>query len=101
MNGVRQGLGVRTTLTWADVRALSDPSVAPDVMAVAPLVSRSGLVMTAGAQTWTSAALGTTPSFLVTAARFITGQRLTLESRSGLSRPLRHLAGADQPQQAR
>ena len=71
VNGVRQGLGVRTTLTWADVRALSDPSVAPDVMAVAPLVSRGGLVMSSGATTWTSTALGTTPSFLITAARFM------------------------------
>jgi putative ABC transport system permease protein len=69
VNGVSQGLGVRTTLTWADVRALSDPSVAPDVMAVAPLVIRGSLVMTSGANTWTSTALGTTPSFLVTAAR--------------------------------
>src|ERR1700752_4120143 len=71
VNGVRQGLGVRTTLPWADVRALSDPSVAPDVMAVAPLVSRGGLVMSSGATTWTSTALGTTPSFLITAARFM------------------------------
>ena len=71
VNGVSQGLGVRTTLTSADVRALSDPSVAPDVMAVSPLVIRGGLVMSSGAHTWTSTALGTTPSFLVTAARQI------------------------------
>jgi putative ABC transport system permease protein len=71
VNGVRQGLGVRTTLTMADVHALSDPSVAPDVMAVAPLLTRSGVVMTAGSQTWTSSALGTTPAFLVTAARYL------------------------------
>jgi putative ABC transport system permease protein len=71
VNGVRQGLGVRTTLTWADVHALSDPNVAPDVLAVAPLISRGNVVMTAGSQTWTTSVLGTTPSFLVTAARFV------------------------------
>jgi putative ABC transport system permease protein len=71
VNGVRQGLGVRTTLTMEDVRAIGDPTVAPDVMAVAPLISRSNVVMTADAQTWTSSVLGTTPSFLVTAARYI------------------------------
>ncbi|HEX3607210.1 MAG TPA: ABC transporter permease [Candidatus Dormibacteraeota bacterium] len=71
VNGVRQGLGVRTTLTMADVKALSDPTVAPDVLAVSPLVSRSGLVMTAGSTTWTSTALGTSPAFLTTAARFL------------------------------
>ncbi len=71
VNNVRQGLGARTTLTMEDVRALSDPAVAPDVLAVSPLVTRGGVVMSAGPETWTSSVLGTTPAFLVTAARFI------------------------------
>ncbi|MGH7748597.1 MAG: ABC transporter permease, partial [Candidatus Dormibacteria bacterium] len=70
-NGVSQGLGARTTLSMDDVRALSDPSVAPDVLAVAPLVVHKGAIMQAGGQTWTTIVIGTTPSALVAFARYI------------------------------
>jgi putative ABC transport system permease protein len=67
--GVRTGLGNATTLTMDDAAALADPSVAPDVQAVAPVVSRSGVPMTAGAQTWTTSVSGSSSGWLVTNAR--------------------------------
>jgi putative ABC transport system permease protein len=67
--GVRSGLGNATTLTMDDARAIQDPSVAPDVQAVAPVVSRSGVTMTAGAQTWTTGVTGSTGGWLVANAR--------------------------------
>ena len=39
VNGISQGLGARTTLTMDDVEALSNPAVAPDILAVAPLIT--------------------------------------------------------------
>jgi putative ABC transport system permease protein len=71
VNGVSQGLGAQTTLTMDDVRALSDRSVAPDILAVSPLVTRTNVIMSAGSQTWTTAVVGATPAFLVTSARYL------------------------------
>ena len=67
--GVRTGLGNATTLTMDDARALQDPSVAPDVEAVAPVVQRNAVPMTAGAQTWTAGVTGSTGGWLVANAR--------------------------------
>jgi putative ABC transport system permease protein len=76
--GVRNGLGNATTLTVDDARALADRSVAPDVQAVAPVVQRSGVTMSAGAQTWTAPVTGSTPGWLLANARDMdTGTFLT------------------------
>jgi putative ABC transport system permease protein len=69
--GVRAGLGASTTLTMDDARALQDRSVAPDIAGVSPVVSRSNVIMAAGAQTWTSSVTGSTPDWLLTNARFL------------------------------
>jgi putative ABC transport system permease protein len=69
--GVRSGLGAASTLTVADARALDDQSVAPDVIAVAPVVQRSASLV-AGAQNWTAPATGSTPGWLVANNRTMT-----------------------------
>jgi putative ABC transport system permease protein len=69
--GVRQGLGARTTLTMDDAAALQDPTVAPDIAAVAPVDSRSNVVVSAGSNTWTTSVTGSTPPWLTTNARYV------------------------------
>jgi putative ABC transport system permease protein len=69
--GVRTGLGAASTLTVADARALDDQSVAPDVIAVAPVVQRTASIV-AGAQNWTAPAIGSTPGWLVASNRTMT-----------------------------
>jgi putative ABC transport system permease protein len=71
VNGISLGLGARTTLTMNDVQALSDPAVAPDILAVAPLVTHSGVILKAGARTWTTAVVGSTSNVLPAYARYI------------------------------
>jgi putative ABC transport system permease protein len=67
-SGVRGGLGSGTTLTLRDANAIADPSVVPDVAAVAPTSSTS-IVLTAGATNWTTQLVGSTPSWLGVRAR--------------------------------
>jgi putative ABC transport system permease protein len=69
--GVRQGLGVASTLTVSDAEALEDHSVAPDVIAVAPVVQRVA-PMVAGSQNWTTSVAGSTPGWLVANNRTVT-----------------------------
>lgn len=75
--GVRGGRGTASTLTTRDATALADPTVAPDVAAVAPVAS-SSLALTAGASSWSTSVVGTTPSWqevrsrTVSSGRFIT-----------------------------
>jgi putative ABC transport system permease protein len=69
--GVRAGLGAASTLTVADADALKDRAVAPDVIAVAPVVSRSSQ-MFAGSQNWTATVFGSTPDYLVANNRTVT-----------------------------
>ncbi len=69
--GVRTGLGNATTLTMDDAAALQNPSVAPDVGAVAPVVSRQTATMTAGSQNWTAGVTGSTGGWLVANARVV------------------------------
>ena len=69
--GVRAGLGAASTLTVSDALALEDHSVAPDVIAVAPVVQRIA-PMVAGAQNWTAAVSGSTPGWLVANNRTVT-----------------------------
>ena len=81
-SGIRQGLGSATSLTEADAAALRSRTVAPDIAAVAPVVSSSE-TLTAGSSTWTSTVNGTTPSWerirdrSVTQGRFIDDQDVT------------------------
>jgi putative ABC transport system permease protein len=62
-SGVRGGFGSASTLTLTDAAAVADTSVAPDVTAVAPVVS-SQAALVAGTANWTSSLVGTTPSWL-------------------------------------
>jgi putative ABC transport system permease protein len=71
VDGISLGLGARTTLTMADVQALSNPAVAPDILAVAPLIAHSNIIMKAGARTWTSSIVGSTSNVLTAYARYI------------------------------
>jgi putative ABC transport system permease protein len=61
--GIREALGTASTLTMADVSALSSPVDAPDVKAVAPITSNTE-VLTAGSETATTSVQGTTPNWL-------------------------------------
>ena len=75
--GVRGGFGSATTLTRADAEALADPSVAPDIAAVAPVVTGTQ-VITYGDTTWTSSVVAATPAWesvrsrTLAAGRFLT-----------------------------
>ena len=80
-SGIRQALGSASTLTMADVSALSSPVDAPDVKAVAPITSQTE-VLTAGSETATTSVQGTTPNWLsvrgrtLAEGRFIDSQDL-------------------------
>ncbi|HVS42220.1 MAG TPA: ABC transporter permease [Candidatus Dormibacteraeota bacterium] len=71
VGGVRQGLGAASTLTVSDADALADRSVAPDVIAVAPVVQRVA-PMVAGSQNWTTSVSGSTPGWLIANNRTVT-----------------------------
>jgi putative ABC transport system permease protein len=71
VGGVRQGLGAASTLTVSDADALEDHSVAPDVIAVAPVVQRVA-PMVAGSQNWTTSVSGSTPGWLIANNRTVT-----------------------------
>ena len=83
-SGVREGLGTASTLTEADATALQSKVVAPDIRAVAPVVSSSEEVTDdANSSTWTTTVNGTTVSWeavrdrSVTEGRFIDDQDVT------------------------
>jgi putative ABC transport system permease protein len=81
-SGIRGGFGSASTLTEADASALSSKTVAPDIHAVAPVLSSSE-TLTAGSTNWTSTVVGTSPSWetvrsrSVTQGRFIVNQDVT------------------------
>ncbi|HEY6624871.1 MAG TPA: ABC transporter permease [Acidimicrobiales bacterium] len=81
-SGLRGGFGSASTLTEADATALSSKTVAPDIHAVAPVLSSSES-LTAGSSNWTSTVVGTTPvwqtvrSRSVTQGRFVDNQDVT------------------------
>jgi putative ABC transport system permease protein len=78
-SGVRGGFGSASTLTAADAEALRDPSVAPDVAAVAPVTSSSAALVL-GTTNWTSSLVGTTTSWLPVRNRELSsGRFLTTE----------------------
>lgn len=74
VSGVRAGEGTAATLTLADAEVLADPSVAPDVAAVAP-ASYTRKVMEAGETNWSASVVGTTPSYLTVRSRVMAAGR--------------------------
>ncbi len=68
--GVREALGSASTLTTADVAALSSRIDAPDIKAVAGITSDTE-VLTAGSETATTTVQGTTPSWLTVRGRTV------------------------------
>jgi putative ABC transport system permease protein len=66
--GIRGGFGTASTLTTADVTALSSTTVAPDIKAVAPITSSSES-LTAGTSNWTTTVVGSSPSWLTVRGR--------------------------------
>jgi putative ABC transport system permease protein len=73
-SGQRGGFGSASTLTLSDATAVTDRSVAPDVAAVAPVVtSQASLV--AGTTNWTSSLVGTTTSWLPVRNRTLSSGR--------------------------
>ena len=77
--GVRGGFGSATTLTRADAEALADPSVAPDVAAVAPVVT-SSQVITYADTTWTSSVVAATPAWESVRSRTLAAGRFLTDS---------------------
>ncbi len=82
--GVREGFGTASTLTEIDATALSSQTVAPDIKAVAPMVSSSEEVTdAANSSTWTTTVNGTTTTWQavrnrsVTEGRFLDDQDVT------------------------
>ncbi|MDT5009289.1 MAG: putative transport system permease protein [Mycobacterium sp.] len=72
--GIRGGRGTTSTLTIADAAALSTPSVAPDIAAVAA-TSTSSQSVVAGSTNWTTNIVGTTPSWAQVRARTLSSGR--------------------------
>ena len=82
--GVGEGFGTASTLTEIDATALSSQTVAPDIKAVAPMVSSSEEVTdAANSSTWTTTVNGTTTTWQavrnrsVTEGRFLDDQDVT------------------------
>jgi putative ABC transport system permease protein len=77
--GIRGGFGTSSTLTTYDASALSSPTVAPDIKAVAPITD-SDETLTAGTSNWSTSVVGSTPSWItvrgetVAQGRFIDNQ---------------------------
>jgi len=67
-SGVRGGIGSATTLTIEDANALSDKSVAPDVAAVAPVMSTQANIKTSSTN-WTTTLYGTNTQWLQVRSR--------------------------------
>ncbi len=66
--GVRGGSGSANTLTMEDVRGLADKQDAPDVAAVAPVVSGTASLVSTSTN-WSTTVQGSTPGWLTTNAR--------------------------------
>jgi putative ABC transport system permease protein len=72
--GVRGGAGSATTLTRTDAAALADPTVAPDIVATAP-VATGNEVLTVGSTTWTTSVVAATPAWEAVRARTVSTGR--------------------------
>ncbi len=79
--GVRGGAGSADTLTMSDVAGLEDKQDAPDIAAVAPVVSGSATLVSTSSN-WSTTVQGSSPGWLETNARtlsvgrFFTGQEV-------------------------
>jgi putative ABC transport system permease protein len=72
--GIRGGFGSASTLTVGDATALTSKVVAPDIGAVAPVITTdAGLV--AGTTNWTTSVVGTDASWLTVRGRSVTEGR--------------------------
>jgi putative ABC transport system permease protein len=78
-SGIRGGRGSASTLTMNDAVALGSKEVAPDVAAVAPVIS-SSQSLTAGTTNWTTSVVGTTPSWMPVRARSLSSGRFISQS---------------------
>jgi putative ABC transport system permease protein len=72
--GVRGGFGSATSLTMADAAALSSAVTAPDIKAVAPVISSSQSLAN-GATNWTTTVVGTTTDWPSVRARTLSSGR--------------------------
>ncbi len=70
--GVRGGSGSANTLTMEDVTGLEDKQDAPDVAAVAPVVSGTATLVSTSTN-WSTTVQGTTPGWLTANARSLSG----------------------------
>jgi putative ABC transport system permease protein len=73
-SGVRGGFGSATTLTMGDAAALSSRVVAPDIKAVAPVISSSQSLAN-GSTNWTTSVVGTTTDWPSVRARTLSSGR--------------------------
>ena len=80
--GVRGGQGSASSLTTADAITLANPTVAPDLQAVAPVSSSSQSVIAAGTN-WTTTVVGSTTSWLPVRARTVSAGRFFTPAEQG------------------
>jgi len=80
-SGVRGGFGSASTLTLTDATAVADTSVAPDVAAVAPVVTSQAALVN-GTTNWTSSLVGTTTSWLPVRNRTLSAGRFFTDGES-------------------
>jgi putative ABC transport system permease protein len=74
--GIQEGFGSATTLSESDAAALSSKTVAPDIKAVAPVISSpESLTDGVNSNTWTTVVNGTTASWEIVRDRSITQGR--------------------------
>jgi putative ABC transport system permease protein len=73
--GVRGGFGSASTLTLADANALSSPTAAPDISAVAPIIQSNNQSLVNGATNWTTTVVGTTPAWSTVRSRTVSSGR--------------------------
>ncbi|MFL6124142.1 ABC transporter permease [Actinophytocola sp.] len=82
-SGQRGGFGSASTLTLSDATAVTDDSAAPDVAAVAPVVSAQAALV-AGTTNWTSSLVGTTTSWLPVRNRTLSAGRFFTDGESNV-----------------
>jgi putative ABC transport system permease protein len=80
-SGVRGGFGSASTLTLTDATAVADDSVAPDVGAVAPVVTSQAALVN-GTTNWTSSLVGATTSWLPVRNRTLSAGRFFTDGES-------------------
>jgi putative ABC transport system permease protein len=80
-SGVRGGFGSASTLTLTDATAVADDSVAPDVAAVAPVVTSQAALVN-GTTNWTSSLVGSTTSWLPVRNRTLSAGRFFTDGES-------------------